>query len=650
MTHYPLKHLSYIFLLKLVLLVPLVAQADQLVIDTGNGVQLKQVRYNFDTPQISNTGLLEADLISVRESTGMSSGYINMTIGSDWVVRNMIVPTENIYPYSRLAVEFDLGTSPNVAVTQLAGVTVTFSDEVVTGLSGVLSQPSTASLSLVNYSVGGIPSSPSAPPPTLPAPPNLTDILFGDPTNTDAITQFDHPNIEASVNQCMPASIANSLQFLEDTTDLEIPHDNVAGLKGDNSLVGQLDTHTGRTVLSRFSNGNSGTWGINGKLSYLAANGLQDRVQTTHMGNGANAGSANVSVSKEGNTASATGLGTAINFQTLLSSMKEGQDCELVYAWPGNAHAVDAVAAGLTNGQAWIVHGSDMDQSTDSAGGGPEGLRYANLKDTDGDGLLNLNGSNEQLVQVICEKYIPPPIDLTVTDIDDPAGHSCCVEAPPSQVAIVVDGSNITISGGNVPWLPMTGTIQANGNISLSSISTVASYSNVQSMITGTYNPLTRLVDNMVITLGSNGALPTTQAISYKASLSTSGGSSTAQARPVIRANGFRDLLQLNSGEPISLTLEMNARSNAGVSADWFVIRIYNDIPQYFNLTTGQFENGTSATYQGSLTDLPFTRLALLKEAMASGTYTYYFGVDTTVNGEVDIATLIYDSVEIEVR
>ncbi|MEK6684954.1 MAG: hypothetical protein AABY99_01045 [Pseudomonadota bacterium] len=610
-------------------------------LNSGHGIRIYQINYLSESPQTnSNTGLLDIDLIALRSATNMEQGYINMLVGDSWKVRNLKIKKESEYPYSHITTPFNLGVEMGTDVSEL-NASISISAIPLKEFSSI----SLASYTVesIDYMIGGVPDHPVVAPPS---PPTLEDILFGNPTNTDAITQFDHPNIEAAVNQCMPASIANSLQYLEDTTDLEIPHEHKMGLKGDDSLVGQLDTHTDRTVVDRRSDvGNSGTWGLAGKMSYLATNGLQNRVVTTHMGNGDYAGTENVSVAVDGKTATATGLGTSINFTTLLNAMKEGQDCELVYAWPGGAHAVDAVAAGTTNGEPWIVHGSDIDQSSDSRGAGASGFVFEYLKDTDNDGLLNLSGTDSQLVQVICEKYVAPPATLTVTAIEDPAGHSCCVTPPPSTVDIALKNGDLTISG-NASWLPMTGTLSANGEFLLTSVATVAGFPNIHNSFSGIYH--NGDITHAKITLGTDGGLPQQTPISYDVNIANTGLATTIN--PVIRANGFRREFSIDAGDPLSISITFGADSLVEQTADWWAVLQTETGLKSYNLTTGQFQDGLNVSYQGPLVHLPFTRLTLFNNGLEAGIYTFYFGVDLVQNGNLDIESASYDKVTVTVQ
>ena len=611
-----------------------------ITLNSSHGIRLYQISYLGETPQSnSNTGLLDIDLLTLRSAITKEQGYVNMMVGDSWEVRNLKVKKESEYPYSHISTPFNLGVDNGTSVDKLSA-SISISEIPLTEFSSI--SLTEYSVDSIEYAIGGVPDYPFS---AAPLPPTLESALFDNPANTDAITQFDHPNIEAAVNQCMPAAIANSLQYLEDTTDLEIPHEHKMGLKGDDTLVGQLDTYTDRTVIGRHSNSNSGTWGLDGKLKYLAVNGLQDRVVTTHMGNGDYAGDVDANVTVDGKTATATGLGTSINFTTLLNAMKEGQDCELVYAWPGGAHAVDAVAAGTTNGEPWIVHGSDVDQSSDSKGAGASGFVFEYLKDTDNDGLLNLSGTNSQLVQVICQKYVAPPTTVTVTAVDDSAGHSCCVDPPPSTIDFSLENGIITVAG-DASWLPMTGSLATNGSFLLTSVATVAGFPNIHNSFSGNYQ--NGIISNATITLGTDGGLPQNKSISYDVSVENVGLATAV--KPVIRANGFRREFSIKAGDPLSVSITFDAANQTTQTADWWAVMQTEVGLKSYNLATGLFEDGLTASYQGTLIDLPFTRLTLFNNGLDSGTYTFYFGVDLVQNGSLDLDSATYDKVVVTVQ
>lgn len=300
----------------------------------------------------------------------------------------MVVPREQDYPYSHLANEFDLGISAGTDVTELNAV-VLYSDEVTEAAPDGLAVNFPVEAQVID--TGGMGTNGTRGAGGSSTPPNINDVLFGNPGSTRALFQLDHPNIETGNDQCFPIAVANSLQFLADTTDLVLPHSQVPGIKGDNSLVGQLDTAMNRTVVNRANGeGVHDIPGINGKLKYLAENGLQDRVETRHWGR--YSGSADGAHTVNGRTASSVAGGLALPFDKIVDSLECGENCESAYSFPGGGHAIGLVAAGYTNGQPWIIEGSNINQASDSAGAGPQGFVFSYLKDTDKDGDYNLNG------------------------------------------------------------------------------------------------------------------------------------------------------------------------------------------------------------------------------------------------------------------
>jgi len=601
----------------------------------SNGVSLRQIDFE-GTSTINDTdlGVLEIDLNELRAKSGFKSGYLNASTSKGWIVKNLPMLPEETYPYSNISTEFDLDIESGTDVETLS-ISINLSDTIVDDYISI--DDTTYIMGTETISFGGIPDTPVT---SAPAPPNLTDILFGDQSQNDTVTQFDHPNIEAANNQCMPASVANSLQFLEDTTGLTVPHDNVAGLRGDNSLVGKLGEAMGRSVTSRTSG--SGTWGLDGKLLYLTQNGLADRIQTVHYGVGAKSGANDVSATSGGVTASSTGGGTTIPFNSVLDALREGQDCEMVYSWPTGAHAVDLVAAGTTGGRPWIVHGSDLDQTTDSEGAGASGYRFEYLNDPDEDGQFNLSGGNKEIVQVICQKYIPPPPTATITGLDDSANHSCCVTPPPDDLIIETEGSAVNVTG-TAPWLPMTGTITG-GSFSASSIATVAGFSNVSNTFTGT---TTATGHSGTLTLGANGELFNVP-ISYNLDLTNGGDTPVTTA--VVRANGFRHQYRHAHGKLLRLGIGLTAADKEGQPGDWWMVYGGSDGFHYLDLATNDWQNGVAPSFTGPAASFPHIGLDTALGDLAQGNYTFYFGFDAVPDGQLNLESLSFDFVEVTIE
>lgn len=605
----------------------------------GAGVTFYQISYG-GTPSIANTpvGWMEVDLNALRSATGITSGYLNVATPRGWVVRNLPVIAESVYPYSRVNTRLDLGSASGVAVTQLTA-TVRYTDSLLTSLTAV--PASVYPVTGMTMKIGGGTGVTGGGPAT---PPNLTDILFADPASNDTIIQFDHPNEEAADNQCAPMSVANSLQYLRNTRGLQLPQSHVPGIKGDASLVGQLDTAGDRPVVDRQHG--SGQWLMRTKLNYVARFNLGARVATSHWGvSGADSGASNISATVNGVTATSSGKGSRIDIDQLMQALREGQDCEMVYSWdgpPAGAHAVDIVGAGRHNGQPWLLYASDVIQAdtaipdADRRGAGPAGLEFEYLGPPNASGVYTTPGGN-RIDQVVCEKYVPPPATLTVTSVTDPAGHGPFVDGPPSTVNITVSGTAMTVSGA-ASWLPLAGTIAADGSFSLASTATVAGYQNVANTFTG------RLQGSGYsgrMTIGAGGELPSALPIAWDVAIAPPAEPATV----AMRLNGFRHRLDGRSTELWRPSVSVKTGSQPSQTVDWWLVANANGAFYHFDLATMSWRPGVALTHAGPLTEVPYLALPYLN--LPSGSYEFHFGFDTVPDGNLTMEALTYETLRV---
>ena len=644
-------------------------QAAEFPVSVNQGVTFNQLDFpDNNSPQLNSAvGLMEVNLLRLRNSIALASGYLNVVLAGEWVVRNFPVFAETDYPYSHLSTRFDLGVNEGTDVSTLAA-TVIYGDTVLTAAPA----ESASSFPVASFTIsqGGITDqNGNRGTRGSTSPPSLNDVLFGDPIDTRAIFQLDHPNIEAANNQCYPMAVANSLQFLANTTDLNLPHSHVAGIRGDNSLVGQIGAAMNRTVVSR-SNGQgvNDTPGLRGKLQYLAANGLQDRVQTRHWGRYISTN--NVSVTVGGKTASSTAMGQSINFDLVVSALEGGEDCEAAYTFAGGGgHAIDLVAAGYTNGQPWMIESSDIDQSSDSKGAGPRGFEFSYLKDTNMNGDFNLSGSGTELDMMICQKYIPPAeptgtvipppetaislpgVDLNLLGTNDPSNHSCCVTPPPGAVDVNVTGNTISLDTGGIPWLPFSFDVQEDGTFSSTNTTTVAGFSNVTNSISGSVQADKLIVE---VSLGSAGGLPGGDPIIYSLEVAPddpwpwASSVGPGELRPAIRANGFRDNLTLAQGEPFSLGVSLDPEPASGPAELWVVAQAGDQIFS-FDAASSVWMPGILPAATSEFMPIDNQIMFSSPDGLPPGGYTFYFGVDDAPNGQIDEATLVFDSLLVTV-
>lgn len=646
---------------------PLAAlQAAETTLSAGQGVEFKQIDFPNDDSPIMNSsiGLMEANLYLLREETGFNSGYLNLLVEGEWQIRNMPVPDEMDYPYPQISSNFDLDISDGTDISSL-NATVVYSETVLTSAPG--SNSSAFGVDNTSVSEGGFSEvfgeSGRA---SATSPPSMAGISFGDVTNNRTAFQLDHPNIEAAVNQCYPMAIANSLQFLEDTTKLKLPHSHVKGLRGDNSLVGQLGLAMNRTATSRtVGSGVNGLPGIQGKMKYLVDNNLEDQIQTRHWGL---ANNQNVSVSVGNRTATSTAQGSALNFDKLVEALEGGENCEAGYIHSRGGHFVDIVGAGYIAGQPFVIHASDLAQSDDTKGAGKSGFRFAHVKDTDNDGQLNMNGSTTELAAMICQKFIQPPLPVTsvipppateyllpganlkITKIEDPAGHGCCVTPPPSIVRMLISNGTISLESASstIVWLPLAILLDVAANLNGSSVSSVAGFSNVTTTFDG---ELSEDKITAEISMGTKGGLPAGQPITYTVEITNEGGwpwlaDSLATS---LRVNGVRDSHTIAAGEPISIGVGVEPGAASG-DGEWFLVAQLGEVVGSLDLATGMWQTGLSPSKSAPIASVSNERVYTLTSGLPAGEYTFYFGIDENVNGTVDAESLALDSFVLTVQ
>lgn len=498
--------------------------AKTIPLSPNSGVTFGQVDWLGLPQPVMDTGfgVMRVDLDSVRQNIGKESGYLQAALNGDWVVRNLPVFSAKDYPYPELFNYFPLGVESGTNVVSLE-ITVGFSPDPITDIGNIEIQPFEFDVGNSPIAVGGLPD-PIVQPPPDPAVSSIPQPVL-DHASAQVI-QRGHPNVNAARNQCMPMAIANSLQYLENTTDLDLPQPHVPGLapngNSDGSLVGDVEAETSRasTVTSRTNDGATGTWGLNGKLKFLAKNGLHDDIQTRHFGRSGSSPNGDfttpdVTESANGNTARSQAFGKTVSIADLINSMRDGQDCEVVYTYPtGGSHAVELVAAGISGGLPWTVTASDLLQTdqgdpTDTNIGDGQGFEFSLMSDKDGDGFLEFPDGRE-LVTAYCQKYVgTPPQTATqtsrVTDVEDPAGHSCCVDSPGPQLEITRDGSEVIIDGEG-DGFPLRGWIEASGDFFATSISPVAGFPFVLSTISGSFNE-DGSASGVMLTIGVLGEL-----------------------------------------------------------------------------------------------------------------------------------------------
>ena len=382
-------------------------------------VQLHQVSWLLgDAVKVSSgTGLFTIDVSDVADLTGVPRGQLNATIDGEWVVRNLFY--DGFDPLDQLSVRFPLPGADLIDHDDPApGPRI---GEVTVNLSAFHSPiaappqdfPHTFRLpvrGMIHNAVGEIPAAVA-----VPRPPVVMDVQPEGETFAFRLPG-NEINVQAAANQCAPAAYANSLAWLESRyDDFDVPHDNVPGINGDNSLVGQLDKYMDRPVGDGTRTDVMGSGGVGpagqleGKFEYLNNNGLKDKLVHKHQG------AIDGDYTEHGITSKEEG--DNVTFDWLCAQLKAGEDVEL--GWTG--HRVRVTGCGKTNGDPWIEIIDDRQQTDQNDPHDRLGTTTTKfeLKDLDNDGNLNTNEGleltgavSESLTDEIKAQPGSPPFSL----------------------------------------------------------------------------------------------------------------------------------------------------------------------------------------------------------------------------------------------
>ncbi|MBW1879953.1 MAG: hypothetical protein JRI25_12010 [Deltaproteobacteria bacterium] len=348
-----------------------------------DGITFSQVDFAFAefTQENSAWGRLEVHPAALAASTDMQAGYLNVTSARGWVVRNVPVDS-GMGPFSTY---FDLQTEHGPDLAEI-DVLLVYEEQVRPDLGNLTGDFSTFPLETFSWNAEGV--SPVAVVEAGKVAPDGPEFPSSVHTShTQPVT-----NQHAAEMQCVPMSVANSLQFLEDEGVIEVPNDHDAGSHGDLSLVGQLDDTMDRAEAR-------GVWFqpmLDGKFQYLVDAGLADSLIHRHQGRGwgeAEDGEALPDGDYSFNGITSTDDGDVVTMEWICERIAEGCDVELLYSREDGlgaitgGHAVRVYGCGKLGEAHYVRYAHDATQGDDTAG--LEEV-FTWPRDVDRDGTLNI--------------------------------------------------------------------------------------------------------------------------------------------------------------------------------------------------------------------------------------------------------------------
>jgi hypothetical protein len=361
------------------------------VVKPGKGVEVMQVDFGAKYPA-TEWGRVVVDHRTLTKNTGIAGGYLNVFTKKGWAVQNLPIPP---FDQPQCVKYFDLGLPERSMRIKATEIKVLHSNGPVDN-----AEEQIAKIDFSPYEVSEWVWNPTG------LGREATEIIPDRPPLTLAVrTVFkfvfsvsyyeDVTNVETAKNQCGPMAVANSLQFLENQGHITVPHNHALGLKGDNTLVGQLDTACNRSASARCSG--SGVCMqdmLDGKFKYLSDNSLTTGLSHRHQGVGA------LCTLMPAANFAAHGItsqydGTPLTWEWLRDRIRDGWAVEAWITWGGGGgHVVRVTGCGKRFGIPWLRYSHDAQQCNDTAG--IEDV-VVDLSDPDSDGHLNLDGTNDEI-------------------------------------------------------------------------------------------------------------------------------------------------------------------------------------------------------------------------------------------------------------
>ncbi len=129
-------------------------------------------------------------------------------------------------------------------------------------------------------------------------------------------------------------------------------------------------------------------------------------------------------------------------------------------------------------------------------------------------------------------------------------------------------------------------------------------------------------------------------------------GISDADTSPVanIQANGSDGPIELGAGETLNITISLNAGDYKNETGDWWLLQLTPDGNlYYFDLGTLSMLEGYEPTLQAGLVSFPYIQMLGLT-GLQKGIHFLYFGVDLFMNGVVDVDSLYFDYLQVDVK
>lgn len=113
-----------------------------------------------------------------------------------------------------------------------------------------------------------------------------------------------------------------------------------------------------------------------------------------------------------------------------------------------------------------------------------------------------------------------------------------------------------------------------------------------------------------------------------------------------LKANGSDGPITIAEGDTLKIYLSIDTVDYTGENADWWLVMQTGGNWFYFDTTTWNWMSGQLPSLQDALFDIPSKRVPKTS-GLTAGTYKFYFGIDTVMDGNVTFSKIFYDMVKV---
>ena len=124
---------------------------------------------------------------------------------------------------------------------------------------------------------------------------------------------------------------------------------------------------------------------------------------------------------------------------------------------------------------------------------------------------------------------------------------------------------------------------------------------------------------------------------------------STVAPVPSLHVNGLEDSVNLKRDSQVILTASLDPKSYINENGDLWILMEYKNRWHYYSAQSGKWRRGSRIYKQGPLTSFESVEV-LNTSSLRRGVYTFYFGVDTQMNGLQDLSNYQFDRITVTIE